>query len=87
MANDYKRLCAIIDTTKSRHKPLELLARMGVDLGAQQGLGTQLWLVINQGKKQLAAAPVVDNDWDAAARDVARQLTLDRTLPRGMDDE
>lgn len=87
MANDYKRLAAIIATTKDRHKPLELLVRMGADLAAEGEVGRQLWLVVMMGKRQLAAAPFDSGDPNVAARDVARQLTLDQSLPTGMDDD
>lgn len=87
MANDYKRLAAIVATTKDRHKPLELLVRMGADLAAEGEVGRQLWLVVMMGDKQVAASPFDSGDPDAAARDVARQLTMDRSLPAGMDDD
>lgn len=87
MANDYKKLAAIIGSTRRRKKPLELLIRMGVDVGVPGELKAQLWLVIMMGDRQLAAAPFDPDNPDAAARDVARQLTLDRSLPIGMDEE
>lgn len=89
MANDYKKLCAIVESTKRRKKPLEMLIRMGVDLAGDEDHEpvAQLWLVVMMGDRQLAGSPFDSDDPDAAARDVARQLTLDRRLPAGMDEE
>lgn len=88
MANDYKRLAAIVASTQDRKRPLELLIRMGADLGAgTEEVRRNLWLVVMMGgTRQLAAAPFDPDHPDEAARDVARQLTLDRSMPHGMDE-
>lgn len=79
MANDYKKLAAIVESTqRGRHKrehPLYL------EIGNE---GEGMWLRITQQNKTLASVPYELGQEDAAARDLARRLTLDGTLPDGM---
>ena len=88
--SDYKKLAAIVESTQrgqfKRASPLEL------EIG---GTDNDLILRVVQrgpnaktGKRErriLATAPFSPGQQDQAARDVARQLTLDGDLPTGMD--
>lgn len=75
----FKNLCAIVDTTKNRRIPLSL----GIRGGPKGGF----FLAITEGNKTLASVPFEPGQEDEAAEDVARQLTLDGGLPRGMDSQ
>ena len=75
--NDYKRLCAIVETTEDRVRPLTLEIRGG---------GEDLILAcVVGGKRTLATVPFDPMDIDQSARHLARKLTLDGGLPHGMD--
>lgn len=72
----YKRLLAILDTTKARSNPL---------YAELNGDPADLILRIADSQGQvLATAPFDPENPDAAAEDVARRLTLDGGLPPGM---
>lgn len=82
MANEYRKLCAIVDSTADRAKPLFVEIR---------GRNRDLWIavVMRTGKRRrqtLATAPFDVFDPNTGAADVARRLTLNGLLPGSMCD-
>jgi hypothetical protein len=82
---EYKKLCAILQTTQRRkgaqqrlHPEIQVVTIDGV---------TKMYLLVRNGNGLRMASTRCDLEGglDEASRRVARKLTLDESLPRGMD--
>jgi hypothetical protein len=84
----YLNLCAIVDTTRVRRRPLELEIRGdSPDLIlaiVEKGYGKSRHAA-HRADRTLATVPFEPGAEDAAAEDIARKLTLDGMLPPGLD--